>query len=116
MKRVEKPWGIEFWLEQNDKYVFKMIFIEAGCKLSKQYHKQKHETMMFVGGESILTIGDTTYKPPAYVDEKNLDKKIFVIPPNTIHRIEAITPTIIYEVSTPEVDDVVRLEDDYGRL
>jgi mannose-6-phosphate isomerase-like protein (cupin superfamily) len=95
------------WLELNDKYCYKRIHINAGHRTSLQYHVFKYETNYIITGEAKVLIGDTWY------DLKAND--YFTIKPNTIHRVEAITDIILQEVSTPEVDDVIRIEDDTNR-
>jgi len=107
MKEVTKPWGYELWFAHTDRYVGKLLFVKAGERLSLQYHKQKDETLLVIRGLIRLTIGDDIRILP--------NTESIRITPETPHRIEAITDALIVEVSTPEVDDVVRLEDDYGR-
>lgn len=93
MQHIDKPWGYEEILEKNEFYVIKRIFVKKGHRLSKQYHNKKTETWIFPDGT------------------------IKHIPPKTIHRLEAKGGDLeILEVSTPELDDVVRLEDDYNRV
>jgi quercetin dioxygenase-like cupin family protein len=108
MNEVEKPWGAELWFAQTDKYVGKLLFVNKGCRLSLQYHKKKDETLLVLGGAAKFTINGEVKRVT------RLDGGIR-IEPNTNHRIEALTDLTLVEVSTPEVDDVVRLEDDYGR-
>jgi mannose-6-phosphate isomerase-like protein (cupin superfamily) len=107
MKEVTKPWGYELWFAHTDRYVGKLLFVKAGERLSLQYHKQKDETLLVIRGLIRLTIGDDIRILP--------NTESIRITPEIPHRIEAITDALIVEVSTPEVDDVVRLEDDYGR-
>jgi len=106
---VKKPWGYEEWFAQNEQYVGKLLFIKAGARLSYQYHEKKQETMYILDGEVVLTLGKV--KIMAGAGCQSID-----IPPKLAHRVKAITDTLIVEVSTPEVDDVVRIEDDYGRV
>ena len=115
MKIIEKPWGIEYIIFTNELYTFKLLLVYKGEKLSKQYHQKKHETLFFSGGKAKITINDKDYYPPAFTDLDGIENKSFIIPPGTIHRIEAITDCLIYEASTSELDDVVRLEDKYDR-
>jgi len=108
-KRIEKEWGWEEILEKNDKYVIKLLYVKEGHKTSKQYHKKKRET--------ILTIGDCGFPSSPSHDVERLvvdwfKETIFKVPPQKIHRIGE---GVYLEISTPELDDVVRLEDDYGR-
>ncbi len=107
MELVTKPWGWEKWLEQNDKYVLKLIFMKAGNKSSLQYHNVKKETNYIVSGVAELTRDKevTRLKTDDY----------FTIAPPTVHRVEAVTDILMVEASTPEVDDVIRIADDYNR-
>lgn len=107
MKLVKKPWGQEVWLELNDKYCYKCLQINAGHRTSLQYHNTKLETMHIISGQAEVIIG----KARAIMGPGDL----FTIQPNTVHRVKALTDLVLHEVSTPEVDDVMRLEDDYVR-
>jgi mannose-6-phosphate isomerase-like protein (cupin superfamily) len=104
---TQKPWGHERILSKTDAYVVKQIFVKAGQRLSEQYHKKKTETMFLVSGMCSIQIGAHTFNP---------DKLAPVfIPPKTIHRLEALSDCLVIEVSSTELDDVVRLSDDYDR-
>lgn len=111
-KIIKKPWGREIWLELNDYYCYKRIYINAGHKTSFQYHKQKLETNYIISGKAEVWLEN---------DKGEIDKRIatanyfFTISPPKKHRIIALTDLILQEVSTPEVDDVVRVADDAGR-
>lgn len=107
MKIVDKPWGREIWWAVTDKYVGKIIEVKAGHSLSLQYHNVKHESMYFASGRGALRLGDQTMEVTP--------GQAVTIPPGTLHRITAVSDLTIYEVSTPEVEDVVRVQDDYGR-
>jgi mannose-6-phosphate isomerase len=111
IRRVPKPWGYELIFAHTDRYVGKILHINRGESLSLQYHNVKDETLYVVDGELLLTLehdGDRR--------ELTLRKgEAFHIPPGMIHRMEAIADTDVAEVSTTELDDVVRLEDRYGR-
>ncbi len=108
MKVVNKPWGKEVWMELNEFYCFKQLHINAGARLSLQAHNIKTETMCVFSGRVRIIIG---------TEFKELGPGEFVhISPKTIHRVEAICDAIIIEASTPEVDDIIRLEDDYKRI
>lgn len=111
--RNYKPWGYEEVLVNNDRYVVKRIFVERKHRLSLQAHKVKMETMMIYGGKGTVTLAD---KKIGY-DIRSIREvpTIFDIPAGMVHRIEAAKDTVVYEVSTPELDDVTRFEDDYGR-
>lgn len=108
----EKPWGSEVWFAHTDKYAGKILKVSKGHRLSLQYHKVKMETQYLMSGQIRFTIG---------TDKNNLEEKImnpgdkFDLLPGTIHRVEAIEDSEIFEVSSPELDDVVRMEDDYSR-
>jgi mannose-6-phosphate isomerase-like protein (cupin superfamily) len=110
--RVEKPWGYELHWAKTDRYVGKLIHVNAGHALSLQYHNRKDETIYLHSGRLLFEIGD---------DGKNLVRREMRpgdrvhITPKTVHRMTAIEDSDIFEVSTPELDDVVRLEDRYGR-
>ena len=106
--RIDKPWGYEEWFAQTDRYVGKVLFVKEGHSLSLQYHERKDETLYILDGMARFTIdGKCTIE---------IGGRSVHIPPLTEHRVEAIVDTTIIEVSTPEVNDVVRLEDSYGRV
>lgn len=107
VKVVEKPWGREIHLAAEDEYVGKILEVKAGGRLSLQYHKKKKETMYVLSGRMKLTLGDETQ----VVGEGTS----VTIKPGDRHRVEAIEDVRIIEVSTSDLDDVVRVEDDYGR-
>jgi mannose-6-phosphate isomerase-like protein (cupin superfamily) len=111
VKRVPKPWGYELIFAKTERYVGKILHINRGESLSLQYHEIKEETLFVVGGELKLTIeiDGERREFPLRAGEA------FHIAPRMIHRMEAIEDTDVAEVSTPELDDVVRLEDRYGR-
>ena len=109
--RVSKPWGYELIFAHTDRYVGKILHINEGESLSLQFHKIKEETLFVVEGELQLTIENDG-------DRRELVLKkgeAFHIPPRLIHRMKAVVDTDVAEVSTPELEDVVRLEDLYGR-
>ena len=107
MKRVDKPWGYELWWAVTDNYVGKLIHVNQGHSLSLQYHVRKHESMFVLSGTAELTLdGEVRSFGPG---------EAVIIPPPTQHRLTAVTDLDVVEVSTPELDDVVRLEDSYGR-
>ena len=111
MKHVDKPWGWELWWAHTDKYVGKQIHINKGEALSLQYHNLKDETIYLQSGRLLFEIkeGDTIVKREMLPGER------VHITPKTVHRMTAIEDSDIFEVSTPELHDVVRLEDRYGR-
>ncbi len=109
---VKKPWGYEIWYAWTDQYVGKIIHVDAGHRLSLQYHVEKDETSYLLKGRMLLTKGP---------DPDNLTV-VEIGPghqwrnrPGEIHTIEAIEDADVLEVSTPHLDDVVRLQDSYGR-
>lgn len=108
MKKVVKPWGHEIWFAHTDKYIGKLLFVKKGEELSLQYHIEKDETLYVLKGYILFTIGlnDTTRMGKGDVVH---------IKPYTVHRIKALRDSTIIEISTPEVDDVVRIKDKYGR-
>jgi quercetin dioxygenase-like cupin family protein len=113
-RRIDKPWGYEVWWARTDRYVGKLLHINAGESLSLQYHNVKDETIMVQAGTLLFETG-------AKADPSTLKKTemkpgdIFHITPGTVHRMTGVTDVDLVEVSTPELDDVVRLEDRYGR-
>lgn len=110
MRKVEKPWGYEIIWAETDKYVGKKLFIKKGEALSKQYHEVKDETIFILEGTMKLELGD---REPSVINMVPDDS--YHIAPNIIHRMVAVTDVTLCEVSTTELDDVVRLEDRYGR-
>lgn len=104
---VDKPWGREIWWAKTDDYLAKILVVEAGQAFSLQYHEVKAESMFFLQGRGVLTLGDhyLAIEPGLTVD----------IPPNTIHRVEAEATVVLLEVSTAFPGDVVRLDDRYHR-
>lgn len=107
-RRVPKPWGHELWWARAPKYVGKLLVINKGHRLSLQYHRKKHETVFSLQGRWRLVLGrrSRVMSPGSAT----------TIPPRTIHRFEAPFGRVtLVEVSTPEVHDIVRLEDDYDR-
>ena len=109
--RIQKPWGYELIFAKTDRYVGKIIHVNRGESLSLQYHEMKEETLFVVRGELRLTV---EYEGDRRVVSLR-EGEAFHIPPRLIHRMEAIVDTDVAEVSTPELQDVVRLEDRYGR-
>ena len=111
-KVVHKPWGKEEWLELNDAYCYKRIYINAGYKTSFQYHQFKKETNYIIEGTAEVWLEN---------DEGVVEKKImkggefFNVTPPKKHRVIAITDIILQEVSTPHVDDVFRIDDEFNR-
>jgi len=112
MKTIEKPWGKEEVLEINKSYMVKRLTMFKDHRCSLQYHNKKKETILIISGVLKIIYGE---------DSKNLNHKIFksgesfTINPKIIHRMEAVEEAVYIEASTPEMDDVVRLMDDYNR-
>jgi mannose-6-phosphate isomerase len=110
--RVDKPWGHELIWAHTDRYLGKRLVIETGERLSLQRHEVKDESILVVSGRLKLSLEDDD----GIVREHELGPDEYRhIPTGRIHRFEAIERCELVEVSTPELDDVVRLEDDYGR-
>ena len=112
MKVVEKKWGREQWLCLNDKYCFKKITIFAGHRTSLQYHERKIETNFVASGTAIVSLENDKGE---IVDQEVGPGYCVDLLPKQIHRFAAITEVTLFECSTIEVDDVVRLQDDYNR-
>jgi mannose-6-phosphate isomerase-like protein (cupin superfamily) len=112
-RRVEKPWGHELIWALADAYCGKVLFVRAGQSLSLQYHRVKDEAWYVQSGRATLELGTLGDETLAVGEIGPGD--CFHYRPGTVHRITAIEDTTILEVSTPELDDVVRLEDRYGR-
>ena len=110
--RVEKPWGFELIWARTDRYVGKILHIEPGHVLSLQYHNKKDESIYVLTGEIILRLK----RDGALVERRMAQGQAFHIEPKLIHQFEAVTATDLLEASTPEIDDVVRLQDRYGRV
>lgn len=111
-RRVEKPWGHEIWWAQTDRYAAKVLVLHAGHALSLQLHREKDESSyLFSGRIRLITgadqdaLGERTIAPgESWRNE-----------PGVIHSIEALEDSVVFEVSTPQLDDVIRLSDRYGR-
>ena len=110
--KVEKPWGYEIWYAWTDQYVGKIIHVNAGGKLSLQYHEQKDETSYLLKGKLLLTKGTS---PDALIVTEISEGYTWRNRPGEIHTIEGIEDSDVLEVSTPHLDDVIRLKDNYGR-
>ena len=113
VRRVEKPWGHELIWALTDRYCGKLLFVKAGCALSLQFHNEKDEAWYVLEGRAHVQLGAK--------GERLLEEAVvtagaaFHFQPGTVHRVRALEDTRILEVSTPQLDDVVRLEDSYGR-
>ena len=111
LKRVEKPWGYELWWAQTDRYVGKVIHINKGHALSLQYHNRKDETIFVWAGKILF---ERQEDGQLVSREMVKGDSVHVVPP-TVHRMTALEDSDVFEVSTADTDDVVRLEDRYGR-
>ena len=111
--RVDKPWGWEIRWAVTDRYLGKILHINRGEALSLQYHKRKDECLLVVKGELELEVGDAS----GSLRRHRLKVGDTIrITPGTRHRMTAVDEVEIFEVSSPEIEDVVRLEDRYGRV
>jgi mannose-6-phosphate isomerase-like protein (cupin superfamily) len=112
-RRVDKPWGHELIWALSDVYCGKVLFVKAGHSLSLQLHRQKDESWLVHSGRAKVELGR---EGDAELAESVVGAgEAFRFEPGTVHRVTAIEDTTILEVSTPQLDDVVRLEDAYGR-
>jgi len=112
-RKVEKPWGYELIWAHADEYVGKVLFVKAGESLSLQFHREKDESWLVHQGRAKLELGEAG--DPILKEEIVSAGAAFHYRPGTVHRVTALEDTTILEVSTPHLDDVVRLEDRYGR-
>lgn len=112
MKRIEKPWGAEELIEVNDKYMFKRLTMRKGHRCSLQYHNIKRETIYVLSGSLRIFSGPSAGELRA---EEFGPGGTITLPPGVVHRMEAAEDSVYLEASTPELDDVVRLGDDYKR-
>jgi mannose-6-phosphate isomerase len=113
-QRIEKPWGFELVWAHAEQYVGKILFVRAGQALSLQFHKVKDESWYVQAGRAELEIGAPGDATPS--SEVVGPGAAFRLRPGTVHRVRALEDTTILEVSTPHLDDIVRLEDHYGRV
>ncbi len=111
-QRIAKPWGHELIWARTDRYVGKILHVEAGHVLSLQYHNVKDESIYVLTGEIILRLqrGETL------IERRVAQGEAFHIQPKLVHQFEAVVTSDLLEASTPELDDVVRLKDRYGRV
>jgi mannose-6-phosphate isomerase len=112
-RRVDKPWGYELIWALTDVYCGKLIVVRAGQALSMQFHREKDESWYVLEGRAEIEMAGAGEKSPTR--EVVTPGAAFRITPGTVHRVQALEDTTIIEVSTPEIHDVVRLEDAYGR-
>jgi mannose-6-phosphate isomerase-like protein (cupin superfamily) len=112
-RRVDKPWGWELVWAETEQYVGKVLYVKAGESLSLQFHRVKDESWYLYSGRAKVELGDAG--EAALKEEVVSAPASFRFRPGTVHRVTAIEDTTIIEVSTPHLDDIVRLEDAYGR-
>ena len=111
-RKIEKPWGYELLWAYTPKYAGKIFFIKKGHRLSLHYHDKKDETHYVYQGKAVMEMEDTEGKRTKFDAVAGHSYRIL---PHTKHRLSAIEDTVIFEVSTPELEDTIRLVDDYGR-
>jgi mannose-6-phosphate isomerase len=111
-RRIEKPWGWELIWAEAEQYVGKLLFVRAGESLSLQYHQHKDESWLVQEGAARLELGEVDGELEALEIGAG---DTFRFRPGTVHRVTAVEDTLVVEVSTPHLEDVVRLEDKYGR-
>jgi quercetin dioxygenase-like cupin family protein len=112
VKTVPKPWGHEAWLVVTPQYVMKHLYVSKGQALSYQYHREKTETLTVLEGACLVTLSLAGEAPASLTFSKG---QVLHLMPGTRHSFKALEDLVLAEVSTPELDDVVRLEDLYGR-
>jgi mannose-6-phosphate isomerase-like protein (cupin superfamily) len=111
VERIDKPWGHELRFIRTDRFAGKVLFIKAGSQLSLQYHQIKDEAFLVHEGDLELVLGEGETQRV----ERLGPGDSWHVKPGTVHRFRAVSDCTLFEVSTPELDDVVRLEDDFGR-
>ena len=121
-KIVEKPWGREIWYADQSAYAGKVLEVKQGRRLSLQYHERKTETLYLLSGKVLLTFRPiASGETPSASLVTAADQRVWLpgqalhVPVRTIHRFEALEDSILLEVSTPDLTDVVRLQDDFSR-
>jgi mannose-6-phosphate isomerase len=112
-QRIDKPWGHELVWALSDQYAGKLLTVKAGQRLSLQFHREKDESWYLLEGRAKLEFAAPGER--ATISEVVTPGAAFRIKPGTVHRIVALEDVVMLEVSTPHLDDVVRLEDEYGR-
>ncbi len=112
VRKVDKPWGHEEIWAETGSYVGKVLVVRKGQRLSLQYHERKEETLYLESGKVRASVGEAQ----GTMQDRLLEPGAVIhLPPGTRHRFEALEDSRLFEVSTPELDDVVRLQDDYHR-
>lgn len=117
LKRVVKPWGEEIWINgRHPTFAFKRIVLNAGNRTSLQYHEFKRETNLLLAGSSRLHYNEIAGTHHGPYDSAAFDAVVVIdVTPGILHRIEAMTDVTLFEVSTPHLDDVIRISDDTNR-
>ncbi len=111
--RVDKPWGHELWWAETRHYAGKLLHVDAGHELSLQVHECKDEASYLLSGHLVLTYGPSAEQ---LTEEGIGPGQAWHVEPGTVHSIRALTDSVVLEVSTPELDDVIRLRDRYDRV
>jgi len=112
LSTVVKPWGREEVLAHTDRYALKRIHVKKGFRASLQYHEHKSESLYLLSGLIKVELGDDR---SALAADEMRPGEVVEVPSGKVHRVTAVEDSVLIEVSTPELDDVVRVEDDYGR-
>jgi mannose-6-phosphate isomerase len=111
-RRIAKPWGYELWYALTERYAGKILHVERGHRLSLQFHERKDESCYLLTGRLLLVQGPSAEQ----LDERVLETgAVWRNEPGDVHTIEALEDSDVLEVSTPDLDDVIRLTDNYGR-
>lgn len=113
INKIDKPWGHELIIAKTSAYVGKVLVIKKGHRLSLQYHREKEETLFLARGHMTLVHEDGDGR---WVETLMKPGDSYHIPPGAKHRMIAVEDCEVFEVSTPQLDDVVRIEDSYGRI
>jgi mannose-6-phosphate isomerase-like protein (cupin superfamily) len=111
-QKIDKPWGYELLWAHTPRYAGKIFFVKKGHRLSLHYHEKKDETHYVYEGKTLMEMEDSNGKLTRFEASAG---DCYRILPYTKHRLKAIEDTVIFEVSTPELEDISRFEDDYGR-
>jgi mannose-6-phosphate isomerase-like protein (cupin superfamily) len=112
VQRVEKPWGFELLLAHTEQYAGKILCVWSGHRLSLQHHARKDETLFLLQGEMVLELETGPFEPHR---QRMLADEAYRVRAGQRHRLVALSDARVLEISTPELEDVVRWEDDYGR-
>lgn len=112
VERKEKPWGYELLLVRTERYAGKILFIHAGHRLSLQHHATKDEALFLLAGEAVIELESAVHR---LHHQRMAADRSYRVKPGRKHRLAALTEATVLEVSTPELEDVLRWQDDYGR-